>query len=214
MTYFLLYIIMCPLMRLLMRVLGRIQSLGEGHVPMSGPVIFCPNHLSDCDPVALFVTTPRRTWFLAKAELFDIPYLGWFIAHFHGIPIKRDSADRTALKKAEALLKRGKPLVIFPEGRLSEDGRLQRIQPGAALLSVRTGAPIVPTGLQNTDQIIPYGSVTPTFSRDPVRVMFGPPISPADYAHLPRAQAIEAITRKLGEELARLTGQPTHDSLD
>ncbi len=207
MIYFLFYVALFPLMRLLMRVLGRVRSTGEQHVPMTGPVIFCPNHLSDCDPVVFFVTAPRRPWFLAKSELFDIPVLGWFMFRFHGIPIKPDSADRTALKKAESLLKRGKPLVIFPEGRLSEDGKLQRIQPGAALLSVRTGAPIVPVGFQNTDQIVPYGSLTPRFSRDPVIVTFGPPILPQEFAALPRSQAIEAVTQKLRDEIARLTHQ-------
>ncbi len=205
MIYFLFYVVLNPLMRLLMRLLGRIRSSGEHNVPTRGPIILCPNHLSDCDPVALFVTMPRRAWFFAKDDLFDIPVLGWFMAHFQGIPIKRDSADRAAIRRAEAILKRGQPLVIFPEGRLSENGKLQRIQPGAALLSVRTGAPIVPVGLRNTDQIVPYGSLAPRFSRAPVSVTFGPPIYPKEFAALPRSQAIEAMTQKLGEELARLT---------
>lgn len=207
MTYFLLYPVLFPLFRLLARVLGRLRSSGEGNVPAAGPVIYCPNHLSDADPPTVFVTLPRRAWFLGKSELFEAPVVGWLFAHFRGIPIKRDSADRAALRRAEAVLMRGEPLVIFPEGRCSQDGCLQRIQPGAALLAVRTGAPIIPIGLRHTNEMLPYGAQIPRFARHPVQVDFGPPICPQDFLHLGRSAAIAAITQRLGEELARLTGQ-------
>ena len=208
MFYFLAYPLVFAVLRLLLRVLGRLQSSGEANVPARGGVLYCPNHISDADPTAIFVTVPRRPWFVGKSELFEIPVLGWFFAHFQGFPIKRDSADRAALRRIEALLKAGQPVALFPEGRLSETGRLGRIQPGAALLALRAGVPIVPVGLQHTDGIVPYGKLTPRFSPRPVRVTFGPPIWPQDYANLPRSEAIAAITRKLGLELARLTDQP------
>ncbi len=208
MTYFLLYPVLFPLFRLLARVLGRVRSTGEFNVPTTGGIIYCPNHLSDADPPTVFVCLPRRAWFIGKAELFETPVLGWLFAHFHAFPIKRDSADRAALRRAEGLLRAGQPLVLFPEGRCAQDGRLQRIQPGAALLSVRTGAPIIPVGLLHTHEMLPYGSSVPRFSRHPVRVDFGPPIRPQEFAHLGRADAIRAVTRRLGESLAELTDQP------
>lgn len=208
MIYFLAYPAMFAVMRLLMRVLGRLHSTGEFHVPRRGGVLYCPNHRSDCDPVAIFVSAPRRCWMLGKSELFDIPRLGWFFAHFQAFPIKRDSPDRAALRRAESLLKSGEALLLFPEGRLSEDGLLQNIQSGAALLSLRTGAPIIPIGLQNTDKIVPYGATRPFYSRAPVSVAYGPRINPRTYAALPRGEALSAITSKLREELLRLSGQP------
>ncbi len=208
MIYFLAYPAVFALLRLLMRVLGRIHSSGEANVPRQGGVLYCPNHLSDCDPAAIFVSAPRRCWMVGKSELFKIPVLGWFFAHFHAFPIKRDSPDRGALRKCEALLRSGEALLLFPEGRLSENGLLQRLQPGAALLSFRTGASIVPIGLRHTDQIIPYGSLAPRPSRNAVTVTYGAPINSLAFAGLPRSEAIAAITRKLGEELARLTSQP------
>ena len=208
MTYFLLYPLVFTLLRLLMRVLGRIHSSGEANVPVSGGVLFCPNHTSDCDPPAVFVTTPRRAWFVGKSELFEIPVLGWLFAHFQGFPIKRDSADRAALRRIEALLKSGQPVVLFPEGRLSENGLLQRVQPGAALLALRTGVPIVPVGIRNTSGVVPYGDLWPRYSPRPVQVTYGPPIHPQDYALLPRPKAIAALTEKLTAALTELTGQP------
>ena len=208
MTYFLLYPLVFTLLRLLLRVLGRIRSSGESNVPPSGGVLFCPNHISDADPPAIFVTTPRRAWFVGKSELFEIPVLGWFFAHFQGFPIKRDSADRAALRRIEALLKSGQPVVLFPEGRLSEDGTLQRVQPGAALLALRTGVPIVPVGIQNTNLVVPYGDLLPRFSPRSVQVTYGSPIFPQSYSSLPRPKAIAALTAHLAAALAELTGQP------
>ena len=210
MIYFLAYPAIFAVMRLLMRVLGRIRASGEANVPRRGGVLYCPNHLSDCDPVAIFVTAPRRCWMVGKSEIFEIPVLGRFFSHFQAFPIKRDSPDRAALRKAENLLKSGEALLLFPEGRLSEDGVLQRLQPGAALLSVRTGAPIIPIGLRHTDQIVPYGSLTPRYSPASVTVTYGPPISPQAFAALPRGEAIAAITQKLGAELARLSDLSFH----
>ncbi|MBV9852770.1 MAG: 1-acyl-sn-glycerol-3-phosphate acyltransferase [Armatimonadetes bacterium] len=207
MIYFLLYPVFFSVFRLLARVLGRMHSTGETFVPRTGPVIYCPNHVSDADPPVVFVCLPRRAWFIAKSELFAVPGFGWVLSRFHAFPIKRDTADRTALRRAEGVLRRGEPLVIFPEGRCAQDGKLQRMQPGAALLSVRTGAPIVPIGLRHTNELLPYGAKFPRFSRHPVRVDFGPPIRRADFAHLPRGAVVDAMTRKLGEELARLTQQ-------
>lgn len=208
MTYFLLYPLVFTLLRLMMRVLGCIQSSGEANVPPSGGVLLCPNHTSDCDPPAIFVTTPRRAWFVGKSELFAIPVLGWLFAHFQGFPIKRDSADRAALRRIEALLKSGEPVVLFPEGRLSESGLLQRVQPGAALLALRTGVPIVPVGIRNTNGVVPYGALRPRYSPHPVRVTYGAPLHPQDYAALPRPKAIAALTDALAAALAELTSQP------
>jgi len=202
MTYFLLYPLVFTLLRLLLRVLGRIQSSGEFHVPASGGVLFCPNHISDADPPAIFVTTPRRAWFIGKSELFEIPVLGWFFAHFQGFPIKRDSADRAALRQIETLLKAGQPVVVFPEGRLSEDGTLQRVQPGAALLSLRTGVPIIPIHIENTSKVVPYGDVWPRFSREKVTVTYGKPLFPDAYAALPRGKAVTALTKALETALS------------
>lgn len=109
---------------------------------------------------------------------------------------------------AEQKLNNGEPLVVFPEGRCSAAGRLSRLQPGAALLSLRTGCPIVPIGLVNTNKILPYGKGIPRVINERVTVNFGVPIDPNDYAGQPRNEAIDAITRRLGCDIAALSNQP------
>jgi len=208
MFYFVFGPIIFVILRVLLRVLGRLTSSGEGNVPATGPVIYCPNHLSDSDPPTVFVTLPRRAWFVAKEELLTIPVVGWVLAHGHVIFIKRDSADRKALRQCEQVLRRGEPLVIFPEGRCAQQGRLLPVQPGAAMLALRTNTPIVPVGLQHTNQVLPYGKLRPRFSRNPVIVRFGSPIDPTDFRHLPKAMALSAITQRLEAALSDLSGMP------
>ena len=208
MLYFLTYPFFFSAIRLGLKLLGRLRSSGEENVPLRGGLIFSPNHISDADPPTVFVSFPRRAWFIGKEELFQIPVVGWFFHHFHAFPIKRDSADRAALKRAEACLRRGEPILVFPEGRCARDGKLQRIQPGAAMLSVRTGCPIIPVGLEHTNEVLPYGSLRPRFSKHPVTVTFGPAIRPQEFSDLRHSKAVEAVTKRLGEELARLTNQP------
>ena len=92
--------------------------------------------------------------------------------------------------------------MLFPEGRVSEDGLLQRVQPGAALVALRTGVPIVPVRIENTNQIIPYGSLAPRRSRETVRVTYLSPLRPQTYAALPRSKAIAALTEDLAAALS------------
>lgn len=206
-VYFFSTFVLFPIARLLVRVLGRLRTSGEGYVPATGGFIYCPNHISDADPVAFFVSQPRRAWFIGKQELFDLPVLGWFFYRFHAFPIRRDTADRAALRRAEACLRRGEPILLFPEGRCSQTGRLQRLQSGAALLALRADVPIVPVGIEYTNEMLPYGDLVPRFSRHPVCLTFGPAIRPAQFADLKHSAAVEAMTRTLGDELARLTHQ-------
>ena len=208
MIYFLSYPVLFALVRLLLRVLGRLRSSGEENVPRRGGVLYCPNHISDADPPVLFVTAPRRCWMVGKREIFQIPILGPYFNQLQAIPIHRDTPDRAALRRIEQVLKGGEAVLLFPEGRASEDGRLQRLQPGVALVALRTGAPIIPIGLENVNGVLPYGALVPRWSPRPVTVTYGPPIRPQDFAGMPRGQAIEVITARLGEELGRLTHQP------
>jgi len=188
--YFLSYPLLFASLRLILRVLGRLRSSGERNVPRRGGVLYCPNHSSDADPTAVFVTAPRRCWMVGKKELFEIPVLGPYFAQLQGIQIHRDTPDRAALRRIEEVLKGGEAVL------------------GVALVALRTGTPIIPIGLENVNGILPYGKLVPRWSPKPVVVTYGPPIRPQDFAALPRGRAIEAITHRLGEELARLTHQP------
>lgn len=182
-------------------VFFRPRVTGRGNVPRSGAVILAPVHRSNADFAFAVFVTPRKTFFMAKDNIWRVPVLGSFVAAMGAFPVHRGAADRQALKAAEAVLRAGEPLVLFPEGTRQEGDRLGPLHEGAAFLSARTGAPIVPIGIAGTDRALPKGARIPR----PVqaRIVIGPPIHaavPAGSARVPRS-AVAATTEALREGL-------------
>jgi 1-acyl-sn-glycerol-3-phosphate acyltransferase len=87
--------------------------------------------------------------------------LGWLLVTLGAFPVHRESADREALRRAEEVLRRGQVLVLFPEGARQGGPVVAPLHEGAAFLSARTGAPIVPLGIGNSDRAMPKGQVIP-----------------------------------------------------
>ncbi len=205
-----LYHLTWPLMKAFLRaafaVLGGFRARGAEHVPRSGGVLLCPNHVSDADPPALAVALPRGAWFMAKGELFDVPVLGALMRLWRGFPVQRNSPDRAALRRAEELLKAGEAVVIFPEGGGNPEGRLQPLNPGALLIALRTGVPVVPVALVSTNRVWPYGDPLPRRAGVPVSVTFGPALDLSDLKG--ERGAVEAATMRLTRALAAMLGQP------
>lgn len=158
-------------------LLGGIRYTGRENVPRTGGVLITPNHISDADPTAIGLALPRPCYFMAKEELFQIRLIGPFIRMMHGFPVKRYSADRSALRTAEQLLKQGEAVVIFPEGKLSEDGQIQELLPGVLLIAQRACVPIVPAIIEGTDAMMPYGKVVPHHAHRRICVRFGAPVA-------------------------------------
>jgi 1-acyl-sn-glycerol-3-phosphate acyltransferase len=174
---------------------------GRENIPARGGVLFAPNHIADADPPLVGLSLRRPAWFMAKRELFEIRVLGSLIAFAQAFPVERNGADRTALRRGEDLLKNGQALVIFPEGQCSPDGVLQPLLPGAMLIALRTGVPVVPVGIHGSNAIIPYGEVKPRRILQPVRVHFGAPLDFSDLQSLPSRAQREQSTQRLEEAL-------------
>lgn len=195
-----------PLFRLLLSATLRTLApswrvSGRENVPARGGVLFCPNHVSDCDPPVIFASMRRPLWFMAKRELFDIKVLGPLIQFAQAFPVERGGADRAALRRGEELLRNGQALVVFPEGRLAIDGVLQPLLPGATLLALRAEVPVVPVGIWGSNKIIPYGSVTPRPTCEPVRVHFGQALDFSNLKSLPSRAQREQSTQRVEEAL-------------
>lgn len=187
---------------LLMAVLGRLSVRGKEKVPRSGGLLILANHRSDCDPVAVQVACPRVIRFMAKSELWEMKGIGSFLRWMKAFPVKRGEPDRTAIKHAVALLKAGYPVCVFPEGQLSEDGCLQELKPGVALIVRMAGVPVICLGLRNTEGIVPYKSLVPRPSWHRVRASWGEARS---FEH--KAET-EEILGWAESELRRLTSNP------
>jgi 1-acyl-sn-glycerol-3-phosphate acyltransferase len=194
------------IVRLILATHGGLRVEGAARVPRTGGVLLCPNHICDLDPPTMGAATPRDAWFMAKSELFSMRFFSWLLPRLHAFPVKRDSADRGALTRAEELLKAGEAVVIFPEGGGNEVGTLQPLHPGALLVALRARVPVVPVALINTNKMLPYGHVKLKKSPEPVTVIFGEPLDLSDLYG--KKGGIEEATRRLTERLAAMLDQP------
>jgi len=168
------------------RAFARIRVEGLERIPRTGAVILAANHISNADPVVAgaWITGAlrrRRIHWLGKRELFDWPFFGWVAAQGGVHPVDRGNADVEAFRLATRILERGYVLLVFPEGTRSPTGELQEARDGLAMLALRTGARIVPIGINNTDAVWRKGRVLPSpFPRRTVTMRIGEPFAAED----------------------------------
>ena len=197
-----LYAVLKPLAAALMRLLFRLQGRGREHVPRSGPVLLVSNHSSVLDPPLVGGAAPRPLAFMAKAELFAIPGLGWLIRRLNARPVRRDGADPAALRTALKVLQEGGVLLVFPEGTRGAEGVLRPAKPGAGMLAVLSGAPVIPVYISGSGRAWPKGQRWPRPAK--VTVTFGPPLRFSGEAGAPRKELYDAASREMMAAIARL----------
>jgi 1-acyl-sn-glycerol-3-phosphate acyltransferase len=170
------YRVLRRIFSILMGLWFRPQVIGREHVPAAGPVILAPVHRSFADFGFTAFCTKRKLFFMAKDSLWKNKWLGRLLLYVGAFPVHRESADREALQRAEEVLARGQCLVLFPEGTRREGAAIEHLMEGAAFLSARTGAPIVPIGIGGSDLSMPKGSTLP--KPYTIQVVIGPALSP------------------------------------
>ncbi|MEL6892531.1 MAG: lysophospholipid acyltransferase family protein [Actinomycetota bacterium] len=169
------------------------------------PVIFAPNHHSHLDTALMIRSIPMR-W---RSELVVAAAADYFFdAHWkavlsalslNAIPIDRAATSRTTSDRLRDLVTDGHSLIIYPEGGRSPDGWGQEFKGGAAYLSTRTGAPIVPVFIDGTGEIYGKGAKRPKPGR--TTVTFGTPLVATDDENTRRFNArVQAAVERLGDE--------------
>ncbi len=168
------------------RAFARVEVEGLEHIPRTGAVILAANHISNADPVVVggWITGAlrrRRIHWLGKRELFDWPVIGLLAAYGGVHPVDRDAADVEAFRLATRILEKGYVLLVFPEGTRSPTGALREAKDGVAMLAIRTGATIVPIGVNNTDAVWKKGQPIPLpYPRRTITVRIGRPFTMSD----------------------------------
>ena len=162
------------IIRGLLRLFFGFTVVGRHHEPQAGPVIVVSNHLSDLDPLVIGSALNRPVSYMAKEELFKPPLLRWWVTACGAFPVRRGEPDRRAFRTALEVLRRGGVLVMFPEGTRGRDRTLRPPEPGAAMLALRTGAPLLPAAILGTDLVFPRDAHRLRRSRITVRL--GAPI--------------------------------------
>jgi cytidylate kinase len=168
------------------RLFADVRVEGLDRIPRDGAVILAINHASNADPfvTGAWVTAGlrnRRLHWLGKRELFAWPVFGWLVARGGVHPVDRGTADVEAFRLATRILERGYVLLLFPEGTRSPNGALQEARDGLATLAIRTGATIVPIGVNDSDLVWPRGRKIPLpFPRRRITVRVGTPFRTDD----------------------------------
>jgi 1-acyl-sn-glycerol-3-phosphate acyltransferase len=196
-----------------LRAVWDVRVTGLEHLP-EGPVILAANHLSAADQVFLSAISPRKVFYMAKAEYFRGRGVrgrltASFMTTFGQIPVEREGlrAAVESLGAAEQVLKEGKIFGIFPEGTRSPDGRIYRGRTGVARLALSTGVPVVPVGIIGTDKVQPPGRPRPRIGPK-IRINLGEPIRvERPEGDKPGTATVRAITDDIMAKIAALSGQ-------
>ena len=186
------------------RVFLGLRLRGAERIPATGGVMLVANHVSYLDPTTIACGLPRQIHFLAKQELLDTPGLGWYLRHVNTHAIKRGGGDRAAIRASVEVLKAGHAMLIFPEGTRSHDGAPGEPKPGAAMIALQAGVPVVPVHIEGTFRALPRGARFPRPAR--VTVTVGEPFDPGTVADSApdRRTRYEVLGRNMMERIAAL----------
>jgi 1-acyl-sn-glycerol-3-phosphate acyltransferase len=151
------------------------------NIPQNGKVILAGNHTSLMDGAVVVAAYPRRVYFMATENVFKQGFVGYIMRHFGFIPVKKESLNKEAIKEAIRILENRDTLGIFPEGKISADGRLAEPKSGVALIALKTGVPIIPFAIDGAYEAWPILKKYP--KRHPVEIRFAKPLDVKEYEH-------------------------------
>lgn len=182
--------------------LWRSRIVGRERLPWRGAAVIVANHLSLVDILVLYGLYRPFKW-VSKAEVFKVPAVGWNMVLNDYVRLTRGDRDsiKAMMAHCRKHLAQGSPLLIFPEGTRSRDGRLQAFKDGAFKLAREANVPVIPVALQGTHETLPKHGLVLRRRMD-ARVQVLEPIDPAGFASVAelRDAARAAIARAIGQE--------------
>jgi 1-acyl-sn-glycerol-3-phosphate acyltransferase len=151
----------------ILKLFFRFKLEGLENLPQKTNFIVVANHDSYLDTLAIGAAIPKKVYWIALRDLYNIPILRWFFKMIDALP------SGSASDRALSLLVQNKNVGLFPEGGISRTGELREFRRGVAVLAMKTGRPIVPCAILGTFQALPFGKWFPKFV--PIKVKIGPP---------------------------------------
>jgi 1-acyl-sn-glycerol-3-phosphate acyltransferase len=140
------------LIRILLRLIARIEVRGKENVPLTGGMIIASNHIGILDIIMVYFVIDRTDLFIPVAEKWEkIGWIRWLGKQLNFLFVDRYNPDLKALRTMMALMEQGKCLVIAPEGTRSRVGSLIEGKPGVAYLAARSGFPVIPVAITGTE---------------------------------------------------------------
>ena len=174
------------------KYIDRIKRLDEH-------VIFCANHQSNYDIIAIYRSAINPIYFIAKKELKTLPFIGWYISTIGMIFIDRSDREKAmaSMKEAGQLIKSGKNVITFPEGTRSRTGELQMFKRGSFIIAKSSNIKIIPVGISGSYAVNPPNS----FKLRPGKIIvnFGEPINPEEYPHYKPEKLADLTKEKVAQ---------------
>ncbi len=152
------------------KLASRLKVYGKERVPREGGIVIACNHFSWLDPAALGAECPRTIYYMAKVEAHRVPGLGTLIRSFGTFPVRRGESDRDAVRTMRQVVRDGLALGLFVEGTRQKSGVPGPIQPGAAMVALQEGVPIVPAAIHGSQTWKPWNF-------HPVSIAWGEPMT-------------------------------------
>lgn len=150
--------------------------IGNKNIPSQGSFLVVSNHGSLMDPPFLGHALGRKISFMAKSELFRIPFLGFIIKACGAYPVRRGVVDKNTIKIACNKLQNDEIIGIFIDGKRQSNGRVNKPKQGAALLAFKNNKNLLPVAIINSHRLIRFKYFIPIFTRIVIKI--GEPIKP------------------------------------
>jgi len=172
--------IICKIVRCKVDMTGleNIKSLDK-------PAIFCANHLSTFDIIAIYTAIDRPIYFIAKKELQNVPFLGWYMQLSGMIFIDRSNKEKaiSSMRHAGKMINNGKNIITFPEGTRSKSGKIGLFKRGSFIIALEGEIPIVPIAIKGSEKINPNRSFL--LNKGVIQISVGKAINVEEVNHIP-----------------------------
>jgi 1-acyl-sn-glycerol-3-phosphate acyltransferase len=179
----------------LVRALAPLRVYGAERVPSEGGVVVALNHFHWLDPPVFGAASPRTMYFMAKVEAHRVPGLGQLIRTFGTFSVRRGESDREAVRRMREVVRDGHALGLFVEGTRQRAGVPGTVLPGASMVALQEGVPVVPAAVHGTQHWRPGRF-------DPVSVAWGEPMRFDDLTR--NARGYRAASAQIQDEIRRL----------
>jgi 1-acyl-sn-glycerol-3-phosphate acyltransferase len=175
--------------------------IGRENIPQKDSFIVVSNHGSLLDPPLLGHALGRNISFMAKAELFKVPFLGFIIKACGAYPVKRGIADKNTIKTACKKLSNDNCIGIFIDGTRQKNGRVNKPKQGAALLAFKNQKLLLPVAIVDSHRVMRFKFCIPLFSKIVIKV--GKPFQPPQSSS---REDLNSVTMRLQDEINHLIG--------
>lgn len=134
------------------KLVYRLEVIGKENIPKDNNYIIAANHLSTLDPPLVCGVIDRRVAYMAKIELFDNPFLRWWLDWLGAFAVDREKLGVSTIKTVKRIKETGWVLGIFPQGTRQLDGEIKHVAKGFATIAKSTKCGILPIGINGTEE--------------------------------------------------------------